>query len=209
MSVKQAQALRKRATTAEKILWSRLRDRQLANLKFRRQHPIGSRTVDFFCDEARLPSSSMVPVIDVISVKLDLDKEIELYEQRGSNSPFSQPCGFVEHRWCFERDYLRHRSGKIVVAAAEIEKLVVAMKRSARGPHLSPLPEGEEVIARLALGCRWLASWETVKPGNGNFFKKSIDTLLPSCVKTGRSPRTKERNKRAVSPEIFEIQKIK
>jgi very-short-patch-repair endonuclease len=82
MSVKQAQALRKRATRAEKRLWSRLRGRQLANLKFRRQHPIGSRTVDFFCDEAKiaieLDGSGHRRHFGETS---DLDKEIELYEK--------------------------------------------------------------------------------------------------------------------------------
>lgn len=54
MSVQQARRLRKGATDAEKRLWSRLRNRQIGNLKFRRQHPYGNRVVDFFCDEAKL-----------------------------------------------------------------------------------------------------------------------------------------------------------
>src|SRR5918996_5994500 len=82
MSVKQAQALRKTATRAEKRLWSRLRGRQLANLKFRRQHPIGGRIVDFFCDEAKiaveLDGSGHRRHFGETS---DLDKEIELYEK--------------------------------------------------------------------------------------------------------------------------------
>ena len=39
---------------AEKLLWERLRGRQLDGLKFRRQHPIGQCIVDFCCAEARL-----------------------------------------------------------------------------------------------------------------------------------------------------------
>jgi uroporphyrinogen-III synthase len=35
-----ARNLRKRMTDAEKFLWELLRDRQLNNLKFRRQHPL-------------------------------------------------------------------------------------------------------------------------------------------------------------------------
>jgi very-short-patch-repair endonuclease len=46
--------LRKNATDAENKLWSRLRDRQLCNFKFRRQHTIGSYIVDFYCHEAML-----------------------------------------------------------------------------------------------------------------------------------------------------------
>jgi len=46
--------LRQQSTTAEKILWNRLRDRRFHNFKFRRQHTIGKYTVDFYCDELKL-----------------------------------------------------------------------------------------------------------------------------------------------------------
>jgi hypothetical protein len=41
-------------TKAERALWSSLRDRQLADHKFRRQAPIGSFIVDFACLAAKL-----------------------------------------------------------------------------------------------------------------------------------------------------------
>jgi very-short-patch-repair endonuclease len=41
-------------TDAEKLLWARLRNRQLAGYKFRRQHPIGPFIVDFVCLEKKL-----------------------------------------------------------------------------------------------------------------------------------------------------------
>jgi very-short-patch-repair endonuclease len=46
--------LRKSTTKPEQILWSILRGRQLAGLKFRRQHPIEPYVVDFYCAEAKL-----------------------------------------------------------------------------------------------------------------------------------------------------------
>ena len=46
--------LRRDQTDSEARLWSRLRDRRLAGLKFRRQHAIGQFIVDFCCVEARL-----------------------------------------------------------------------------------------------------------------------------------------------------------
>jgi len=49
--VEQARELRKRQTPAEEALWELLRNRQLADLKFRRQHQIGDYIVDFFCAE--------------------------------------------------------------------------------------------------------------------------------------------------------------
>jgi very-short-patch-repair endonuclease len=49
-----AKELRKVMTPAEKILWERLRNRQLGGFKFRRQHPMGSFIADFYCAECKL-----------------------------------------------------------------------------------------------------------------------------------------------------------
>ena len=49
--VDQARELRKKQTPAEDALWHLLRDRQVSDLKFRRQHQIGDYIVDFFCPE--------------------------------------------------------------------------------------------------------------------------------------------------------------
>lgn len=46
-----ARELRRKQTPAEDALWHLLRDRQLSDLKFRRQHQIGDYIVDFFCPE--------------------------------------------------------------------------------------------------------------------------------------------------------------
>ena len=45
--------LRRRMTRAEVLLWTRLRSRQLG-VGFRRQRPIGSYVVDFFCSRLDL-----------------------------------------------------------------------------------------------------------------------------------------------------------
>src|SRR3954463_3418394 len=81
MRTAQARAFRKRSTLAERKLWSRLRNRQLIGLKFRRQQPVGDRIVDFLCDEAALAieldgSGHQRPINQIA----DLDKELELYE---------------------------------------------------------------------------------------------------------------------------------
>jgi very-short-patch-repair endonuclease len=52
--VDQARQLRKKATWAEKTLWRILRNERLAGYKFRRQHPLGAYSLDFYCAEARL-----------------------------------------------------------------------------------------------------------------------------------------------------------
>ncbi len=39
---------------AEKLLWEKIRGKQLNGIKFRRQHSIGCFIVDFYCSEYRL-----------------------------------------------------------------------------------------------------------------------------------------------------------
>jgi very-short-patch-repair endonuclease len=53
-NVPAARNLRARQTRAEEILWARLRDRRLAGLKFRRQHPVGPFVADFCCPDRHL-----------------------------------------------------------------------------------------------------------------------------------------------------------
>ena len=67
--------LRKSMTPAEKVLWERLRNRQVSGLRFRRQHPIKDFVVDFFCYDALL-------VIEVDGTVHDETSQKERDEQR-------------------------------------------------------------------------------------------------------------------------------
>lgn len=58
-ALRRAKLLRKDQTLAETILWGKLRNRGLLDLKFRRQHPIGRYIVDFFCS-----SKNMIVEVD-------------------------------------------------------------------------------------------------------------------------------------------------
>lgn len=49
-----ARNLRRTQTDAERVLWQRLRDRQVEGYKFRRQYQIGEYVVDFACPDRRL-----------------------------------------------------------------------------------------------------------------------------------------------------------
>ena len=46
-TINKAQILRKKMTEAEKIVWSKLRRKQIKGKRFRRQHPINGYIVDF------------------------------------------------------------------------------------------------------------------------------------------------------------------
>ena len=49
-----ARQLRANMSDAEQCLWHRLRQRQLAGCRFRRQHPVGPFIADFACIEKRI-----------------------------------------------------------------------------------------------------------------------------------------------------------
>jgi len=49
-----AKILRDNMTKYEKLLWERLKSKQVTGLRFRRQHPILFFIADFYCHEARL-----------------------------------------------------------------------------------------------------------------------------------------------------------
>jgi len=46
--------LRRNMPNAEKLLWARLRGRQILGFKFRRQFGVGRYSLDFYCPELKL-----------------------------------------------------------------------------------------------------------------------------------------------------------
>lgn len=49
-----ARVLRQNQTEAENLLWQKIRNKQINNLKFRRQHPLNKYIADFYCHEKKL-----------------------------------------------------------------------------------------------------------------------------------------------------------
>jgi len=62
--------LRKNATDAEQKLWSILRSRRMAGLKFFRQYSVGPYILDFYCPERRL------------AIELDGGQHADVYRQQ-------------------------------------------------------------------------------------------------------------------------------
>jgi very-short-patch-repair endonuclease len=52
--LEKANALRKNMTNAENILWEKLKNKKILNLRFRRQHPIDIFIADFYCHSVLL-----------------------------------------------------------------------------------------------------------------------------------------------------------
>ncbi|MBP9011503.1 MAG: DUF559 domain-containing protein, partial [Syntrophaceae bacterium] len=49
-----ARSLRSNMTDAERLLWSRIRKKQISDVQFYRQKNIGNYIVDFYCPQGRL-----------------------------------------------------------------------------------------------------------------------------------------------------------
>ena len=49
-----ARDMRKNMTLSEKILWQKLKNKQIGGFRFRRQHPIYRYVLDFYCFEKML-----------------------------------------------------------------------------------------------------------------------------------------------------------
>jgi very-short-patch-repair endonuclease/gamma-glutamylcyclotransferase (GGCT)/AIG2-like uncharacterized protein YtfP len=73
-----ARQLRAASTDAERLLWSRLRDRQLEGFKFRRQVPIHGYIVDFYCEKAK------------VAIELDGGQHTEPTHQHADNARDAQ-----------------------------------------------------------------------------------------------------------------------
>ena len=83
----QARALRKLQTDAEAILWSRLRNRQMAGRKFRRQVPLLGYVVDFASLDAKL------------IIELDGGQHVEQVEADEKRSRALEAVGFIVLRF--------------------------------------------------------------------------------------------------------------
>jgi very-short-patch-repair endonuclease len=104
VTIRTASILRKNATLAENILWKKLRDRNIFQVKFRRQHPVDIFIVDFYCHEIKLV--------------IEIDGEIHESEQAKEYDSSRQSCleslgltviRFTNHEVIFEMDLVLNR----------------------------------------------------------------------------------------------------
>ena len=122
-----ATALRSSSTDAERLMWSKLRDRRFAGRKFRRQHPIGPFVADFACLEAHL----------VIELDGGQHFEPDAITADARRSTFLHLQGVTTLR-------LTNRD---ILAETESVLTSILLWLDAHHPHPSPLPnagEGEE-----------------------------------------------------------------
>ncbi|MDO8446448.1 MAG: endonuclease domain-containing protein [Deltaproteobacteria bacterium] len=118
--------LRRNMTDAERLLWQALRNKHMAGLKFRRQHPFEDFILDFVCLEKRLV------------VELDGGQHSENKASDKVRTEKLVNAGFhVLRFWNHE-----------VLGQTEAVKERIWLELQKPGephPHLNPLPEGEEI----------------------------------------------------------------
>ena len=119
-----ARGLRRDSTDAERLLWRRLRDRQLGGFKFRRQATLGPYVADFLCVEARLV--------------VEADGGQHTAEADAKRSAFLEAKGLRVLRF-WNNEILENPEGVLetILAAA-------AAGKKEQGPSPNPLPHAGE-----------------------------------------------------------------
>ena len=95
-----ARQLRKNLTDAERLLWQRIRYKQVDGCKFRRQQPIGPYIVDFVCFEKKLV------------VEVDGGQHAEKHLDDSKRTEWLATQGFRVLRF-WNHDVLRHLDGVV------------------------------------------------------------------------------------------------
>ena len=126
-----ARELRRDQTDAERKLWNVLRNRQVLNLKFRRQHPIGNYIADFCCIEQGF------------IIELDGSQHVERAAQDAERTKWLNEHGFEVLRFP-NGSAARNPEGVIEKIKNHIFKRTLT--RPLRG---RPLPTGEELGQEL------------------------------------------------------------
>ena len=117
--------MRTQSTDAESKLWYLLRDRRLNGLKFRRQHPVGDYTLDFYCEQYRL------------AVELDGGQ----HGEAGSQTRDAERTAFLSGRGI---RVLRFWNDEFLnQPEAVLEAILAATQTPSPGPSGHPLPAGE------------------------------------------------------------------
>jgi very-short-patch-repair endonuclease len=96
-------------TDPERLLWGRLRRRQLGALRFRRQFPLGPYIADFFCLRARLV------------VELDGSQHAERAVEDAARTRWLESQGFKVIRF-WNQEVLQNLEGVLETIASHLPK---------------------------------------------------------------------------------------
>ncbi len=119
-----AKELRHTQTEAEGVLWSKLRNKQLDGIKFRRQQPLGGYIVDFVSLDKKL----------IIEIDGGQHSEEQAIKQDGQRTKWLENEGYRVIRF-WNNDVLENLEGVIMEIQEKLDDRY--------HPHLNPLPSRE------------------------------------------------------------------
>ena len=96
-----ASELRKKETPAEKILWEKIKDRQIEGEKFRKQHPSKKFVLDFYCYRLRFGieldgNHHLLPEIKLYDDdRTEILESYEIYNLRFTNKEVMENIDYV------------------------------------------------------------------------------------------------------------------
>jgi acyl-CoA thioester hydrolase len=188
MSAPRAQQLRSNSTDAERFLWSKLRNRNLVDAKFRRQFPIGDYVADFCCHEARL----------IVEVDGGQHAERKAHDDRRT-------------WWLGQAGYrvIRFWNNEVLENLAGVLETIVAELRIANNPLTQPSPSlsAKADFVGGGEGFRPSASNGTHTPSDAGVLKPSAGNSAPSPLEgEGRGEgayqdKTRRRGRASLSPK--------
>ena len=124
-----ARGLRNEMTHSEQMLWARLRGRQIQNVQFYRQKPLGVYIVDFYAPKAKL-------VVEVDGPQhLDLEHE----ENDARRDAYLAGAGLRVLRFSNTQVFQELDEVVTLIAKALMEQINVTITLFRRGNPISPL----------------------------------------------------------------------
>lgn len=108
-----ARDLRKNQTTAETLLWSKLRSCQLSGFKFRRQYPLDKFILDFYCSKAHL----------AIEIDGGQHSEDEHLRKDNERTKYLNQNGIQVIRFC-NNDVLNHLDEVLTEIDATVKEII-------------------------------------------------------------------------------------
>jgi very-short-patch-repair endonuclease len=127
-----ARRLRIEQTEVEKRLWSKLRDRRLLGVKFRRQVPVGPYIADFACIESFL------------IVELDGGQHSSMTSRDAARTARFQRDGWRVMRF-WNNEVVENMEGVL-------ETIATALAARPSSPHPTPLPQAGEGVFKSQAG---------------------------------------------------------
>jgi len=134
-----ARDLRATQTDAESLMWQALRNRQIANAKFRRQHPVGPYILDFYCHEHELAIE-----LDGSQHFTDEGKAKDQARTKALHEKGITVLRFDNHQVLSETEAVLMRIYEALTPTLDPHP----------SPHPSPLPQGEGVYKDVPGFCR-------------------------------------------------------